>query len=153
MTSAIVHIDNIHNNAYILAPIIESFYENAKNRKNNLLLSYLILPLIMHEESRTRILNSNVNSSIYTIFADSSRIYGINERTESYKEVTNKCILLSVMEKSIRIENDMSICFVEKRIDSVFCDQDKIKSAKKLAELFNSHEIIEIYRKLGIKKL
>ncbi|MEZ8913922.1 three component ABC system middle component [Vibrio lentus] len=153
MANAIVHIDNIHNNAYILAPIIESFYEGADKRTRNLLLSYLVLPLILHEESRVKILKSNIRSSIYTIFSDASILYGINERVQSFKETTNKCILLSSMENSLNIDSDMSVEFISRNIDYSFCNVDKIKSAKKLAALFNSHDIVEIFRKLGINKI
>ncbi|CAH7228710.1 conserved hypothetical protein [Vibrio chagasii] len=153
MANAIVHIDSIHNNTYILAPIIESFYQETDKRNRDLLLSYLVLPLILHEESRVKILRSNIRSSIYTIFSDTSILYGINERVQSFKEVTNKCILLSSMEKSLNIDDDISVEFIARNIDYSFCNVDKINSAKKLAALFNSHDIVEIFRKLGINKI
>ncbi|EKA7406946.1 hypothetical protein QUO13_003995 [Vibrio parahaemolyticus] len=153
MATAIVHIENLHNNAYVLAPIIEAFFESTEKREKDILLSYLVLPLIIHVESNEKIKKSNKRSTIYTIFSDAAIIYGINERVESFKNITNKCLLLSSLEKSIKIEDDMSVRFIERKVDFTFCDPEQLKSAKKLAKLFNSHDIVEIYRKLGITKL
>lgn len=153
MANAIIHINNLHNNAYILSPIIEAFYESTNKRSKDILLSYLVLPLLIHSKSNDKINKSNVRSTIYTTFSDPSIIYGINERVEYFKNITNKCLMLSSIENSIEIEDDMSVRFIERKIDYTFCNQEKLKSATKLAKLFNSHDIVEIYRKLGITKL
>ncbi|MEZ8147707.1 three component ABC system middle component [Enterovibrio norvegicus] len=153
MANAIEHLDNLHNNAYILSPLLESFFENTEQREKDILLSYLVLPLLLHKESSVKIKNSNIKSSIYTIFSSPSIIYGLNDRVYTFKGVTNKCLLLSSMEKSLSINSDMSVNFINKNMDNAFCNRDHLRAAAQLAKLFNSHDIVEIFRKLGVTNL
>lgn len=153
MASAVDHIENFHHNAYILSPILERFYEFSKERDRNILLSYLVFPLILYPESRNKLKSANKNSSIYTIFSDQSLFYGLGERVDEFKEITNKCILLLEHEKSVSITSFMSVMYKSSNLDSSLCSADALRAAKNLSILLNSHEIVEIYRKLGIKKI
>ncbi|HHX8446785.1 TPA: three component ABC system middle component [Vibrio diabolicus] len=153
MPNAFDHIDAFHHNAYILAPVLERFFEFCEKRDNNILLSYLVLPLLLYPESRVKLKSANKNSSIYTIFSDQEILFGIGERVNALKFLTNTCLLLLVNNDSITISNNMSISHNSSNLDSSLCSDEILRAAKNLSILFNSHEIIEIYRKLGIKKL
>jgi hypothetical protein len=153
MANAVDHIENFHRNAYILSPILEVFYKFSKERDRNITLSYLVFPLILHPESRNKLKFANKNSSIYTIFSEQSIYYGLSERVDEFKEVTNKCILLLDHEKSVSITRLMSIMYKSSNLDTSLCSADELRAAKNLSILLNSHEIVEIYRKLGIKMI
>ncbi|KJF95207.1 three component ABC system middle component [Photobacterium angustum] len=153
MSNAIDHIESFHYNAYLLAPIIEKFYEFSKEREQNILLSYLVLPLILYPESREKIKYANVNSSIYTIFSEQSITYGLDERIKTFSSITNKCLLLLSNEEAIKINDSMSVTYITKKLDSVLSNKDVMRATQRIAVLFNSHEIVEIFRKLGVKKI
>ncbi|EJG0913583.1 TPA: hypothetical protein KDY48_004638 [Vibrio parahaemolyticus] len=153
MASAVEHIEVFHQNSYILSPILENFFKHTESREKDILLSYLLFPLILYPESREKLKYANKNSSIYTLFSNQELLYGINDRVRDFKNNTNKCLLVLEQNGSIEITNSMSVNYKSSNLDSSLCDKDSLRAAKNLAILFNSHEIVEIYRKLGIKKL
>ena len=153
MANAVDHIGSFHHNAYILSPILEVFYKFSNERERNVLLSYLVLPLLLYPESRKKLKSANKNSSIYTIFSEPSLLFGLCERVDEFKEITNKCLLLLTHEKSLFINDLMSVSYVASNLDSSLCNKDFLRASKNLSILLNSHDIVEIYRKLGIKKI
>ncbi|PSV96978.1 hypothetical protein CTM91_19180 [Photobacterium aquimaris] len=153
MANAIDHIESFHYNAYLLAPILERFYEFSIEKDKNILLSYLVLPLLLYPESRNKLKTANIKSSIYTIFSDQTILYGLNERIENFSAITNKCLLLLVNEGSIKINESMSVTYLSKKMDMSLCNKDIVRASKNISILFNSHEIVEVFRKLGVKKI
>ena len=153
MSNALDHIDAFHHNAYILSPILERFFEFSEGKDNNILLSYLVLPLLLYPESRIKLKSANKNSSIYTIFSNQELLYGIAERVSSLKSLTNTCLLVLLHSESIVITESMTVSYKSGNLDSSLCPDETLRAARNLSILFNSHEVVEIYRKLGIKKL
>lgn len=153
MANALDHIDTFHHNAYILSPVLERFFEFCEGKDNNILLSYLVLPLLLYPESRIKLKSANKNSSIYTIFSEQELLYGIGDRVNSLKSLTNTCLLLLLHSDSITMTDSMSVNYKSSKLDSSLCSNEILRAAKNLSILFNSHEVVEIYRKLGIKKL
>ena len=41
----------INNNIFVFTPLFVAFYKNLKPNPKNLLLSYLVLPLVLHKTS------------------------------------------------------------------------------------------------------
>ena len=153
MANALDHIDTFHHNAYILSPILERFYSFCKCKEKNILLSYLIFPLLLYPESRIKLKSANKNSSIYTIFSDQELLYGLSDRVDTLKRLTNTCLLVLLHNNSITVTDSMSVKYNSSNLEYSLCTNEMLRAAKNLAILFNSHEIVEIYRKLGIKKL
>ena len=98
------YVDSVYkfnNNIFVLAPIFVAFYQNLKPNPKNLLLSYLVLPLVLYKTSQEKIKNTNNRSSIFS-FLDSkdkrkrANVYGLPERVQEYKEITNQCILYAI---------------------------------------------------------
>lgn len=46
MNTAADHLYTLHRNAFALAPVIQSFYLNWEPMEKDILLSYLVLPLV-----------------------------------------------------------------------------------------------------------
>ena len=60
------YLYTIYNNAFKYTPIIYSFYKEYRGQDKDILLSYLILPLVLNEESKKSLIKSKPSSSIYT---------------------------------------------------------------------------------------
>lgn len=52
MNTAADHLYTLHRNAFALAPVIQSFYLNWEPMEKDILLSYLVLPLVSFPRCR-----------------------------------------------------------------------------------------------------
>lgn len=153
MSNAIRSFTVIHNNPFILAPLLELFYAALPKRPKNILLSYLVLPLVLFPPSQSFLAGARANSSIRTMVKGRERLYGLCERVEEYKALTNLCIQHAVDSGSIAIEEDLSVLTIIPRLDASLCPRASAKAASKLGILFAPYEIQTIYRSLGVKAL
>lgn len=92
MTSAIEHLGNLHQNPYILAPLIEVFYRELAVEKRDTLLSYLILPLIFNKDVFPLLKVVRNDSTFFTKFKDKSVLSDVSSRVTDFKSVTNSCM-------------------------------------------------------------
>jgi hypothetical protein len=59
MSNAIESYAVLHNNPFILAPLFREFYSALPQSPKNLLLSYLVLPLVLQPASREFLFRAN----------------------------------------------------------------------------------------------
>lgn len=77
---------------------------------------------------------------------------GLPDRIAEYKRITNLCIQHSIDNKLIKI-NDMQIEVIGNVAYSSPDLQAAIKAANNLSKIFNSYDVVSIYKLLGIKRL
>jgi len=65
----------INNNIFVFTPLFVAFYKNLKPNPKNLLLSYLVLPLVLHKTSQEKIKNSKT-------FMDCPKEFKITKRLQ-----------------------------------------------------------------------
>lgn len=158
MSKYVDSVYKINNNIFVLAPIFVAFYQNLKPNPKNLLLSYLVLPLVLYKTSQEKIKNTNSRSSIFT-FLDSkdkkkrANIYGLPERVEEYKEITNQSILYAIENKWLKLNDDLSVDILEEQKNSISSLHNAFKASSKLCNIFQDLDVVAIYRQLGVKEL
>lgn len=77
---------------------------------------------------------------------------GLEVRIEEYKPITNASLLILASEKSITINEEMSVMHHGK-IREENADAQLIKYARKLAVVFTGESVVSVYRSLGLKSL
>src|ERR1700728_2186022 len=95
MSNAIQSLRVLHNNPFIMAPIFPSFFKSLGEKRNGILLAYLILPLVLPPASRKFLTNAKSTSSLMTLAGKPGmreRLYGLEERIVEYREITNVTI-------------------------------------------------------------
>lgn len=158
MSKFVDSIYKIHNNLFLLTPLIVEFYKNLEVKQKNILLVYFVLPLVLYEESKLSLKNSNINSSIHTFTNNNDKkkrgnLYGLSHRVEIYKDVTNKCIQHAIDNKWIKLNDDLSVEVLNKNIKCSENLKDSFKASSNLYKIFKDLEVLTIYRLLGVKKL
>lgn len=153
MSNAIGSYVIIHNNPFILASLFELFYASLPKKPKNILLSYLVLPLVLYPPSRSFLAGAKTTSSIRTMNKKHERFYGLCERVEGYKTLTNLCIQHAINSGSIAIEEDLSVLIIAPRLDASLSPGTSARAATKLGALIAPFEIPAIYRYLGVKEL
>lgn len=150
--SAADHIYTLRRTPFALAPVIHSFYDHWDPTEKDVLLSYLVLPLITYKPIHTFLKNSNKNSSIRTLLQEPSRTLGLELRVEEFKPITHAALLILNSDKSIVINEDMSVS-PQGKIRESNADAELMKYARKLAVVFTGENVVSIYRVLGLKSL
>ena len=151
-TRASDHIYTLHRTPFALAPLIHSFYDDWESIEKDILLSYLILPLVSYKPMQKFLAGAKRNSSLRTMTADSGRLLGLAPRVEEFKSITNAALLILTSEKSLEINSDMSAVSISK-IRAVNSNKDLLRYSRKLAMVFSGEDVVSIYRTFGLKSL
>ena len=139
---------------FAYTPLLYSFYEKYTGQDKDILLSYLILPLVLNETSRNKLVNLTTRSSLFTFCKYEECIVGLPKRIKQYKAVTNDCIQYGIDSELFTISDSLHIEVSKLENSKNFIvDNDKIKAAKKLAMILKSFDIPTIYRNLGVAEL
>lgn len=153
MTGAIDNICTLHYSPYILAPLLERFYESLSVRPNNILLSYLVFPLLMSPKSMVKFKNANSRSSLHTLTSYRDSFFGLEEKVAEFKEITNKSLFLLIEGGGLELGSDMSVSFQEKTLDDSVCSHEQLRAAKNLGIMMTPYDIPTCYRILGVRNI
>lgn len=148
MSSIVDAFYELKYNPFDYGKYIASFYTMTNDMKDNLLLAPLVIPLCSHPIFSSKLYNSNIKSSIWSIFNDRTQLYDLQERIEEFQSLTEQSIQYCLVNDWLSIDEvNLALRYCEDPSSS-FTVQ---KSAEKLGRLFNGHSIIEIYVFLGVK--
>jgi hypothetical protein len=148
MSSIIEALYELKYNPFEYGAYLASFYASVGESDNNLLLAPLVVPLCSHPVFGQKLVNSNVRSTIWSVFDDRSKLYDLQERVDGFQVLTEQCIQYCLINDWLFVdEQSLSLRSFEE-VDSVFINQ---KIAEKLGRLFCDHSVVEIYSFLGVK--
>jgi hypothetical protein len=148
MSSIVVALYELKYNPFEYGAYLASFYTAVGESENNLLLAPLVIPLCSHPIFGQKLFNSNVRSSIWSVFDDRTKLYDLQERIDGFQELTEQCIQYCLVNDWLSIDEQSLALRACDESDSVFTNQ---KSAEKLGRLFSGHSVVEIYAFLGVK--
>lgn len=146
------YIYTLRRTPFALAPIIHSFYDHWNPTEKDILLSYLVLPLVTYKPMHKFLHYAGKNSSLRTLMQEPSRVLGLEARIEEYRPITNASLLILTSEKSVKVNDDMSV-EPQSKIREENANAQLIKYARKLAIVFNGENVVSVYRSLGLKSL
>lgn len=152
MNTAADHLYTLHRNAFALAPVIQSFYLNRGPIEKDVLLSYLVLPLVSFPAMQEYLHTANRTSSIRTMTSESSRLVGLSLRISEYEPITNKALLILRSDENLQLNDDLSVRVSENR-HSENADPKMLRYARQLAMVFRNESVVTICRMLGLKSL
>lgn len=148
MSSIVDALYELKYNPFEYGAYLASFYTAVGEAENNLLLAPLVIPLCSHPIFGQKLFNSNVRSTIWSVFDDRTKLYDLQERIDGFQELTEQCIQYCLVDDWLSID-EQSLAFRScDESGSVFTNQ---KSAEKLGRLFSAHSVVEIYAFLGVK--
>lgn len=148
MSSIVDALYELKYNPFEYGAYLASFYTDIGVSKNNLLLAPLVISLCSHPMFGQKLFNSNVRSTIWSIFDDRTKLYDLQERIDGFQALTEQCIQYCLVNDWLSIDEQSLALRSCDESDSVFTNQ---KSAEKLGRLFSGHSVVEIYTFLGVK--
>ncbi len=148
MSSIVDALYELKYNPFEYGTYLASFYTGVGESENNLLLAPLVIPLCSHPIFGQKLFNSNVRSTIWSVFDDRTKLYDLQERIDGFQALTEQCIQYCLVNDWLFIDEQSLALRSCDEFDSVFTNQ---KSAEKLGRLFSGHSVVEIYTFLGVK--
>lgn len=146
-------IYTLHNNPFVLTPLIVNFYQDMRPQPNNLLLAYLTLPLLLYVPSRDFLTTAKITSSLHTFNSKKERLFGIQDRVAHYKTITNICLQHALNNGYLTVNSDMSVKWNKTFDNQIESLSIAYKASKNVHKIFRDRDLIEIYQFLGIHQL
>lgn len=154
MSRAINNIYTILNNPFKLMELITYFYSSYENQDKDILLSYLIFPLILNRDSRKKLLNLNRNCNLLSLTKNSNSVVGLEQMIEEYKDITNECIQIALLNGYLELNENKSLVRTNKVLKNEFFKfSEEYTAIRNFAVILKSNDIVTIYRMLGVKKI
>ena len=148
MSSIVDALYELKYNPFEYGGYLASFYTAVGELENNFLLAPLVIPLCSHPIFGKKLFNSNIRSTVWSVFADRTKLYDLQERMDGFQVLTEQCIQYCLVNDWLSVnQNSFSLCACDES-ESVFIIQ---KSAEKLGRLFSGNSVVEIYAFLGVK--
>jgi Family of unknown function (DUF6521) len=151
--SAIQHYATLARSPLLLAPVIESFFQELRPSEKNILLGYLVLPMVLYPPSREFLKNARVTSSIRTLCTDKSRLAGLPQRVNELRSTSSLAMQNSIDCGRLILHSDLTLEYGEHLNNSNDGMQVEAKAAKRLASMFEPYDVPTVYRLLGVTKL
>jgi len=155
MSKTVDSFYTLYNNPFFLSGIVVEFYKHyTTSQRNDILLSYLVLPLTLYEYSKAGLQRANKQRSIRTFVKEPERLFGLSERLSEYERTTNMILQFAIDQRYLTINESLSVSVHPDNIPSLNPSiKAHITAAANLAKMLNGVEVVSVYRQFGIKKL
>lgn len=155
MSKTVDSLYTLYNNPFLLSGIVVEFYKHyTSSQKNDILLSYLVLPLTLYECSKAGLRRANRQRSIRTFVKEPERLFGLSERLTEYKKTTNMAMQFAVDQSYLTIDESLSVSVDPVNMPSLNPGlKANLTAAANLAKMLNGVDVVSVYRQFGIKKL
>ncbi len=92
--SPIEHLFTLQRSPIALAPVIHKFFASSQPRERDLLLSYLVLPMVLYPAMQEYLLTVIKTSNLRTLCKDQSRLVGLTRNAQQFKPLTHAALLV-----------------------------------------------------------
>jgi len=153
MSTALEHLEILYKNPFSLSPNLVQFYLSLGEKRQSLLLAYLVVPLLLKGESRNALTRTNKRSSIFTFTQDRTRIYGLNESVIKTKNLVNNCLQHAVDSGWVTILENNVIQAKVATASELSVNESERRACERFAQICKPHDVRTIYRTFGIRSI
>jgi hypothetical protein len=151
--NAIQHCVTLTRSPLLLSPVVEAFFTEITPFSKNLLMGYLVLPIVLYPPSRDFLRNANSRSSVRSFCADRNRLAGLPQRVAELRITTSLAMQHAIDCGRLILHSDLSLEYAKQPTGANPGMPHEIKAAKRLASIFESYDVLTMYRLLGVTNL
>jgi hypothetical protein len=148
----IEHLFTLQRSPIALAPVIHSFFAHSQPRERDLLLSYLVLPMVLYPAMQDYLLTVRKTSNLRTLCKEQKRLVGLTYNTQQFKSLTNAALLVLQAERSIELTDALTVKSI-KDVRATNANPKQLEAARRLSMVCAEADVVSIYRTLGFKSL
>ncbi len=152
MSNMISEVLKLKYNSVTLAPAMLTYFENCEVEKDNVLMVYLLLPVILNNDwiNGSPIVKK---ASRFDSWVRENRIHieGLPERLSTFQSLTETTLQYCIDNELVRVDESNNVVIIKnpyKKNKGVLID-----SARRLSKLMGKTTAAKAYATLGIKKL
>lgn len=151
MSNLISDVVNIKYNSFNLAPAMLSYYEHCQVQRDNILLLYLLFPVVLNRDWIMGSPRVQQRSRLESWVRDNKiHIEGLPERISTFQHLAETTLQYCVDMDYVEV-NDKNNVVVK---NNPFKNKDRFAtSAERLTKLIGNCTPAKVYATLGIKKL
>lgn len=150
--SPIEHLFTLQRSPIALAPVIHQFFASSQPRERDLLLSYLVLPMVLYPAMQKYLLTVIKTSNLRTLCKDPARLVGLNHNVRQFKSLTHAALLVLKAEQSIEIADGLTVRSIGD-VKAANANPKQLDAARRLSMVCAEAGVVSIYRTLGFKSL
>ena len=150
MINSLQHFQTILTNPFSLSPLMITFYHEIGEKRNGLLLAFIVIPLCLHPVSGTALRRLTSASTIRTFVRTKENIAGLAPRIQAYRAITSYILQYVSSIGALKINEDLSIKVLDEHLPP---KAQRPKEAQKLANILTPIDVPVIYKTLGVKHL
>ncbi|AOZ06466.1 three component ABC system middle component [Cupriavidus malaysiensis] len=143
----------LHNNPFLFAEPMVRFYEALGALENNVVLAYLVLPMILHEPSRKLLQRDHSKTSLRTFLEAPERLHGLQRRIRAKRVLTNTTLQYLVSVGRLQVEQAQVVHVDPSKFERQLSAAAVCRAAKALGRIFQPYDVPTVYRMLGVMSL
>lgn len=150
MSNIISDVVKIKYNFYTLAPAMLSYYETCQVKQDNILLMYLLFPVVLNSDWINKLPRVQSRSRLETWVKDNRlHIEGLNERMTTFQHLTETTLQYCIDMEFVRVDEKNNVTVVS----NPYKKGDFVDAATRLTKLLGKSSPAKIYATLGVREL
>lgn len=150
MSNIISDVVKIKYNSFTLAPAMLSYYETCQVKQDNILLMYLLFPVVLNSDWIYKLPRVQSRSRLETWVKNNQlHIEGLSERMTTFQHLTETTLQYCIDMEYVRVDEKNNVTVVSNPYKrGYFMD-----AATRLTKLLGKSSPAKIYATLGIREL
>lgn len=150
MSNIISDVVNIKYNIFTLAPAMLSYYETCQVKQDNILLMYLLFPVVLNNDWINKLPRVQSRSRLESWVKDNRlHIEGLNERMTTFQHLTETTMQYCIDMEYVRVDEVNNVTVISNPYKKGYFKD----AATRLTKLLGNSSPAKIYATLGIREL
>lgn len=150
MSNIISDVVRIKYNNFTLAPAMLSYYETCQVKQDNILLMYLLFPVVMNSDWIDNLPRVQSRSRL-EIWVRENRLHieGLSERIKIFQHLTETTLQYCIDMEYVKVDEYNNVLV----LNNPYKKGDFVDAAMRLTKLLGKSTPAKIYATLGIREL
>ena len=150
MSNIISDVVKIKYNPFTLAPAMLSYYETCQVNHDNMLLMYLLFPVVLNSDWMAKLPRVQSRSRLETWVKNNQlHIEGLSERMTTFQHLTETTLQYCIDMEYVRVDEKNNVTVVRNPYKKGYF----MDAAIRLTKLIGNSSPAKIYATLGIREL
>jgi len=150
MSNIISDVVKIKYNSFTLAPAMLSYYETCQVKQDNILMMYLLFPVVLNSDWILKLPRVQSRSRLETWVKDNKlHIEGLSERMATFQHLTETTLQYCIDMEYVKLDENNNVTVVNNPYGKGYF----MDAATRLTKLIGKSSPAKIYATLGIREL
>lgn len=145
------HIQILNSNPFLCGLILQSFYNGLGKKECDILLQYLVLPIVLYGETRKTLTEINIRTDLEK-YVDKNKLslLELQNRIDQFKNLTNQALIYLHNHKKIKLDSTIEV--IEPVNYETYSNDLKnyLRASHYFGNLLSNSDTITVYKTLNV---